>query len=84
MATDNYTTFASDFGKQTEHWNGVDVSVNARLQNGVMLQGGVSTGPHHHRQLRGGGQGGHDDGRLRPGASSTTRRSSTATTSATS
>jgi hypothetical protein len=42
--SDNYTTFASDFGKQIEHWNGVDVGINARLQRGVMLQGGVSTG----------------------------------------
>jgi len=41
---DLYTTFASDFGKQTETWNGVDVSVNARLQNGVMVQGGFNTG----------------------------------------
>jgi hypothetical protein len=41
---DNYTTFASDFGKQIEHWNGVDVGVNARLQRGILLQGGVSTG----------------------------------------
>lgn len=41
---DQYTTFASDFGKQTETWNGVDASVNARLGNGVMLQGGMSTG----------------------------------------
>ena len=39
-----YTTFARDFGKQIEHWNGVDLSANARLQNGVTLQGGVSTG----------------------------------------
>jgi hypothetical protein len=39
-----YTTFARDFGKQTEHWNGVDLSANARLQNGLVLQGGVSTG----------------------------------------
>ena len=39
-----YTTFARDFGKQTEHWNGVDFSANARLQNGLLLQGGVSTG----------------------------------------
>jgi hypothetical protein len=39
-----YTTFASDFGKMTETWNGVDLSVNARLQNGIMLQGGFNTG----------------------------------------
>jgi hypothetical protein len=44
VASDNYTTFASDFGKQTETWNGMDFSVNARLANGVTLQGGVSTG----------------------------------------
>ena len=41
---DQYTTFASDFGKQTEHWNGVDVSLNARMTQGIVLQGGVSTG----------------------------------------
>ena len=39
-----YTTLARDFGKQTERWNGVDLSANARLQNGLVLQGGVSTG----------------------------------------
>jgi hypothetical protein len=41
---DNYTTFASDFGKQTETWNGVDLTVNARLQNGITVQGGFNTG----------------------------------------
>ena len=39
-----YTTLARDFGEQSEYWNGVDFSANARLQNGIMLQGGVSTG----------------------------------------
>jgi hypothetical protein len=39
-----YTTLARDFGDQTEYWNGVDFSANARLQNGMLLQGGVSTG----------------------------------------
>jgi hypothetical protein len=29
---------------QKEHWNGVDMSINARLPNGVILQGGLSTG----------------------------------------
>jgi hypothetical protein len=41
---DNYTTFASDFGKQTETWNGIDLTLNARLQNGVTVQGGYNTG----------------------------------------
>jgi hypothetical protein len=40
---DNYVTAASHYGKQSQHWNGVDFSLNARLQ-GVLLQGGVSTG----------------------------------------
>jgi hypothetical protein len=41
---DNYVTFASNFGKQIEHWNGMDFTVNARPGRGVLLQGGVSTG----------------------------------------
>ena len=32
------------YGKQVERWNGVDVSVNARLAQGIFLQGGTSTG----------------------------------------
>ena len=40
----NYTALARDFGEQTEHWNGMDASVNARLRQGIVLQGGVSTG----------------------------------------
>ena len=41
---DNYVTFASKFGKQIEHWNGIDFTVNARPGRGLLLQGGVSTG----------------------------------------
>ncbi len=33
-----------NFGEQTENWQGVDVSVVARLQNGLTVQGGTSTG----------------------------------------
>ncbi len=41
----NQVVFPDDIGaKQVDHWNGVDVSVNARLQNGLLLQGGTSTG----------------------------------------
>ena len=34
----------NNFGKQTENWQGIDVSVVARLQNGLTIQGGTSTG----------------------------------------
>jgi hypothetical protein len=40
---DNYITAAKTFGRQTQHWNGMDVTVNARLPRGV-VQGGVSGG----------------------------------------
>jgi hypothetical protein len=35
---------ASDFGRQIRHWNGVDLTVDARVRSGVVLQGGLSTG----------------------------------------
>jgi hypothetical protein len=40
----NYITAADNFGKPIYHWNGIDLSVNARPGRGVLLQGGVSTG----------------------------------------
>jgi hypothetical protein len=43
-ATDNYYTFASDYGDTTTYWNGVDFSVNARTRNGITFTGGTSTG----------------------------------------
>ena len=42
--TDNYLTHADNYGKRIEHWNGVDVNVTARLEQGIFLQGGTSTG----------------------------------------
>jgi len=41
---DNYITFASNYGKQTEHWDGFDLILTARPQGGVSLQGGLSSG----------------------------------------
>jgi hypothetical protein len=45
--TDAVVTHSDEFGKQISHWNGVDVSINARPQffgSPLVLQGGVSTG----------------------------------------
>jgi len=43
-ATDSYYTTTEDFGGETHYWHGVDISVNARMKNGLSLQGGTSTG----------------------------------------
>jgi hypothetical protein len=43
-AARNVVKNASVFGKQQQHWDGFDLSVDARMQNGLFLQGGVSTG----------------------------------------
>ena len=43
-AVDNYRTFASDYGDDTYFWHGIDFSANSRMTNGLMLQGGFSTG----------------------------------------
>jgi hypothetical protein len=41
----NYRTFETDFGDaRTQYWHGVNVSLNARLRNGLTFQGGSSTG----------------------------------------
>jgi len=42
--TDNFVTFSDSFGGQTQMWNGVALTVSARLDAGVLLQGGVDTG----------------------------------------
>ena len=41
---DNYLTLADNYGKETEHWKGFDISINARPRNGFTIQGGLSTG----------------------------------------
>jgi hypothetical protein len=44
VAPRNVIKDASVFGKQQYHWDGFDLSVDARLRNGLFLQGGVSSG----------------------------------------
>ena len=43
---DRFLTSASNYGDQERSWRGLDMTVNARLDNGVTLQGGLSTGKH--------------------------------------
>jgi hypothetical protein len=40
----NVVTQASNFGEQTELYNGFEIGMNARFPRGAMLQGGMSTG----------------------------------------
>ena len=42
--TDNYRTYAPNYGNQYSIYNGLELSVNARLRNGIQLQAGSSTG----------------------------------------
>ena len=41
---DELAQASSNFAKQIENWQGVDVNVSARLRNGLTVQGGTSTG----------------------------------------
>jgi hypothetical protein len=41
---DNLVTHAKNYGDYTERYNGVDFTVNARLRNGLQMQGGINTG----------------------------------------
>ena len=43
-AVDNYLTLANNYGDMTAYWQGVDMTVNARMNNGLTLQGGFTTG----------------------------------------
>jgi hypothetical protein len=44
VAPNNVIKDASVFGETVSHWSGFDISVDARLRNGLFLQGGVSSG----------------------------------------
>lgn len=43
-ASNNYITFASDYGYQSRHYTGFDATIDARPSANVYLQGGLSTG----------------------------------------
>ena len=43
-ATSNYKTFASAYGHQYQHWNGVDLNGTVRFSDGMMLNTGVTFG----------------------------------------
>jgi Carboxypeptidase regulatory-like domain len=42
--TENFRTYSPEYGNVSQVYNGVDVSVNARLRNGLQVQAGTSTG----------------------------------------
>jgi carboxypeptidase family protein len=44
LPADNFITLSDNYGTQTEYWHGVDLTLNARIGDGMMLQGGLSTG----------------------------------------
>ena len=62
----NYFTLASDYGKQIEHWNGVDLTVNARPGAGHAAAGRRQHRPHDDRQLRRRGEGGQPEPAVLP------------------
>jgi hypothetical protein len=42
-----FNTFAKNYGKQTEMWHGVDLTMNVRPRAGMLFGGGLSTGRLH-------------------------------------
>jgi hypothetical protein len=44
LPTNVLYTASDNFGKEIRHWNGFDLTVNARSLGGVLLRGGLSTG----------------------------------------
>jgi hypothetical protein len=42
--TNNYVTAANNYGNQIENWRGMDLTINARMTNGLSVRGGLSTG----------------------------------------
>jgi len=49
-AVDNYLTLASNYGDVSYYWQGVEMTMNARTNKGLTLQGGFTTGAGHRDQ----------------------------------
>ena len=43
-AARNFQTSSDNYGSRTDYWHGVDLTVNARMANGLTFQGGTNTG----------------------------------------
>jgi hypothetical protein len=43
-AVDNFLTLADNYGDVTAYWQGVELSVNARIRDGLTVQGGFTSG----------------------------------------
>ena len=39
-----FVTLAKNYGEDTEHFDGVNITLNSRMQNGLIVQGGLGTG----------------------------------------
>jgi hypothetical protein len=44
VPTSPYRTLTDTYGKQIDHWNGFDLTINARPREGLLLQGGADIG----------------------------------------
>jgi Carboxypeptidase regulatory-like domain len=44
LPAQNFVTFAKNYGRQSDVWNGIDLNTAVRPRNGMMLQGGFSSG----------------------------------------
>jgi hypothetical protein len=42
--SDDLRTYAPNYGKISQVYNGIDININARMRNGVQMQAGTSTG----------------------------------------
>ncbi|HEY1304759.1 MAG TPA: TonB-dependent receptor [Vicinamibacterales bacterium] len=44
VAPNNLRTYAPDYGKISQIYNGLDININARMRSGIQLQAGTTTG----------------------------------------